>query len=308
MKSVNLDKIKKDLNVSSLDEMEYFPKYFQIKTVNACNARCVMCAIDNWSTSNAKDKVMSMELFEKFTKEVSNYSDWIEVICLNKDGEPTLDKLLPKRVKMLKEVGIKEVIFSTNAQNLSSELALELLEAELNRIMISIDGFSKEVYTEIRRGLNFDKVMKNTLNFIKQRNDINSKCQIRIRAVRMKENEFELDKWLSYWKEQLNSSDIVQIMPMHNWGGQLDEDWQKQVQYYSGRACVSPFGTFILKADGTVPLCCIDYNTKNNMGKFPEKSIKNIWNNKKFKKIRNFHENSNRNKISICQGCNTWDK
>jgi len=308
MLSQNIDQIKSDLNINKLDETKYFPKYFEIETVNACNARCIMCTVQEWNLSKSDEYIMSMELFEKFVEEVSHYSDWIETVCLNRDGEPTLDKHLVQRVKMLKDVGIKKVTFSTNAQNLSNELIAELLDAGLDDIMISIDGFSKNIFETIRKKLDFDKVMENTLNFIKTRNQLNSKCSIRIRAVKMDENQHELEQWLTFWNDQLSDRDRAYIMPMHSWGNQSYEEQDTKVKYYSNKACISPFSTMILHVDGTAPLCGCDYSVKHLLGKFPQESIKEIWNSDGFEKIRFAHENSNRNEIELCQGCNIWDK
>ena len=37
--------LAKKLFLDDLDECEQFPKYFMIESINACNARCIMCGI-----------------------------------------------------------------------------------------------------------------------------------------------------------------------------------------------------------------------------------------------------------------------
>ena len=112
------------LDVKDISQTYIFPKYFEIETVNACNARCIMCSIDEWTGNDSQ--MMSGKLFDKFVEEVANYSDWIEIICLNRDGEPTLDKNIAQKVKKLKDVGIKLVRFVSNGQNLTQKLSRDM--------------------------------------------------------------------------------------------------------------------------------------------------------------------------------------
>ena len=37
-------------------------------------------------------QIMEDAVFDKIVKELEGYCDWIEMICLNSDGEPLLDK------------------------------------------------------------------------------------------------------------------------------------------------------------------------------------------------------------------------
>ncbi len=308
MLSVNIDQIVKKLEVGSIESINYFPKYFEIETVNACNARCIMCTVDEWNKEKADEFTMSMELFEKFADEVKGYRDWIETVCLNRDGEPTLDKYLVKRVKMLKDAGIKKVTFATNAQKLTPKLSKELLEAGLDDIMISIDSIEKETYETIRKNLSFDKVLANILSFIQIRDENNFRATIRIRAINLELNKNQLDDWLEFWKSKLKEFDRAYVMPEHSWGNQSFNEMQKKVDYYSNKMCISPFSTFIMHVNGTVPLCGCDYKARHTLGQFGVDSIQTIWNGAPYSKIRALHKNSNRNQIDLCQGCSIWDK
>ena len=60
-----LDELAGRLDLADIRESLYFPKYFEIETVNACNARCVMCTIDDWEQS--RSPIMDEKLFSKFS-------------------------------------------------------------------------------------------------------------------------------------------------------------------------------------------------------------------------------------------------
>ncbi len=298
-------KLNKRLNIDNLEEALLFPKYFEIETVNACNARCIMCTINEWAGNDSQ--VMSNKLFNKFVDEVSRFSDWIEIICLNRDGEPTLDKEISSKIKRLKDVGIKKVRFITNGQNLNDKLAREVLESGVDEVMFSIDSLKKEIYESIRIKLNFDKVLENTLNYIKIRNEINPSSQVTIRMVELPQNINERANWLEFWNNKISQIDKVYTMPMHNWGNQLEED-ELKVKYYANKPCISPFSSISIHSDGKIGICAADYNTKHYMGDFNNETIEKIWQNYKFNDVRECHITNNRNKYNLCRGCDIWDR
>lgn len=299
-------KIARRLNVNRLEEVLYFPRYFEIETVNACNARCTMCTVNDWE--KGKNVIMSEALYAKFIDEVAEYADWVETVCLNRDGEPTLDKNLPKRIKKLKDVGIRKVTFATNGQLLGPPLVHQLIDAGLDDIMVSIDGITKETFEAIRVRLNYETVLENTLNLIRSRNERQVNLTIRVRMVILERNRHELDEWLAFWHSKVSPQDRIYAKPMHTWGNQLGVESEEMIARYADKPCVSPFSTVIIQVDGKVPLCGVDYNVQHLMGDFSRQSIKEIWNSKAFTEVRTRHANKRRNEIDMCRGCHIWDQ
>ena len=298
--------LAKRIFLGRLEECLYFPKYFEIETVNFCNARCIMCTIGAWQ--GRKKKVMSEDLFSKFAKEVSSYSDWIETVCLARDGEPTLDPQLVSRVRMLKQAGIKKVTFSTNGQLLAKRLSEELIRAGLDDIMVSLDGITKETFEKIRLRLNYETVLNNTLELIRLRNTINPQMSIRVRMIVINENRHEVDDWLDFWGKQVSRQDKVYAMPAHTWGSQLKEESACLVTLCADKPCVSLFSTITMHVDGKIGLCGVDYSPKNIMGDFSKQSLKNIWVGEAFNRARQLHTGGRRNEIALCRGCDLWER
>ena len=103
--------LAKRIYVEELSECRYFPKYFTIETCNNCNARCIMCPKGLKGTTSVQ--LMDDFLFDKIVDEIKEYNNWIEMICLNSDGEPLLDRNIAKKIKKLKREGIKHINIST---------------------------------------------------------------------------------------------------------------------------------------------------------------------------------------------------
>ncbi len=294
------------LNLTHIKESLYFPKYFEIETVNACNARCVMCTIDDWE--KVRNPIMSDKLFEKFVKEISDHHKWVDQVSLNRDGEPTLDKNLHKKIKSLKDTGIKQVTMATNVQLLDEKRIHQYLDAGLDDIMVSIDGISKKTFEEIRVNLNYETVVQNTLNLIKIRDQKNSPLIIRLRMIIMDSNKHEVQDWISFWKDKIGPNDQVYAKAAHTWGNQLNRETDKNIKAYADRPCIAPFSSMIIHTDGTVPMCSIDYSSKVKVGNFSKNSIVEIWNDEPLMNIRKLHASARRNEIDLCQGCRIWEE
>lgn len=296
----------KRLGMKELSESYFFPKYLAIETCNNCNARCIMCPKGKKGTSSMQ--MMDKGLFDKILEEISFYADWVEMICLNSDGEPLLDQEIAQKIRRLKGIGVKHVNISTNGQLLTRHKIRELLESGLDDIRISLDGFTRETFEKVRRGLQYDVVKENILNLIEMRDETGSKMEIRLRMVELEENGNEREAWMEYWKKILQTTDKVQLMPMHTWSGKIAEETQQKIDYYAGRPCISVFSSFAINYDGMVQLCDSDVEQKVIMGDVAKHSIREIWQGEKFNLAREWHVSGQRNMIEICRGCDHWDR
>jgi len=241
---------------------------------------------------------------------LKGYSNWIERVCLSRNGEPLLDGKLSEKIRILKNYGIKEISFSTNASLLNEKKSLSLIDSGLDDIRFSIDGFTKETFESIRRGLKYKEVLRNTLRFIELRNENGIKPKIHIRMVIQPKNAHEESYFRDFWDSKTLCTDVVSSKPMHSWGSQLlgyKGDIKKEIEKYSSIPCISPWSTMIIHFDGNVPLCGCDYNNKILLGNLKEKTIKEIWQSEQFNQIRKTHEEGRRNYIPLCVGCNIWD-
>lgn len=298
--------LAKRIFMDDLNEASYYPKYFTIETTNNCNASCIMCPKGQRGTKSLQ--LMSDALFDKIVEEIKAYNNWIEMICLNSDGEPLLDRKIAFKIKKLKDIGIKHVNISTNGALLSQEKIGELLDSGLDDIRISIDGYTEETYEKVRLGLSYRAVKENVLSLIRMRNETKNNMEIRIRMVELDENIDERDEWLRYWKSQVKENDRVQIMPMHTWSGKIAEEDKTRIEYYSDKPCVSVFSSCTINYDGIVQLCDSDIAQQQVMGDVNYQTIQEIWQSEQFETIREWHANAKRNNIAICQGCDHWSR
>jgi len=308
--SKELKNIAGEFNLKEIEDTLYFPKRLVIETIRICNARCPFCAIDIWDKSVP---LISDKLFDKIVEEISDYSDWIQTINIQRAGEPTLDKKMGQRIKKLSDIGIKTITMSTNAERLFKEKSKEYLGAGLNDIMISIDSIKKDQYEKYRVGLHFERVMKNIKNLFQVRDEINPEAIIRIRGVsfhdfKIKEEREEYQEWEDYFKQFSKEHDQIYMKKPFNWANQ--KEWDDNLPEYDlvHHPCIILWSTMNILTSGEVAFCNEDFDGNVKIGNVNKDSIANIWRSGVLTKFRSLHESGNRNQISFCKGCRVFDK
>lgn len=284
-------------------ELNMFPKYFLIETVNTCNARCIMCGID----FDKKEKaIIKKDLFEKITREISRHRDHVEKVMLYLDGEPLMDKKLPERIRRMKEAGVKIVNIASNAGLLDEKWGKALIDAGLDEVFITIDSLKRDIYEKIRVRLDFDTVYRNTVNFIALRDKMKSDLVIRINMVLQELNKDEGPAFQEHFQKLVSPQDFVTVRKSHNWGSTVNVgDWGDEVDV-NGYPCIALWGTCVIHVNGDIPLCCMDTETCHHLGNVREQSIEEIWTGKIMADLKKMHVDGRRKGMPLCDGCTVW--
>jgi organic radical activating enzyme len=282
-----------------------FPRFFEIETVNTCNARCPMCTIESWTRHSP---VMSMDLFTKIADEIGEYAGQVHRVSLFKDGEPLLDKKLHLRIALLKERGVENVAIHTNVSLLDEKRAPALLEAGLDEITLSIDSLDKEIFEEIREGLSLEVVLENAVKFIELRNRIRPQAEIKIRMIKQDSNKDGWDAYEAFWQDKLAPHDRCFSHNIHNWGGQLEGHNSVVESLQPQLPCLSLWSAMVIFANGDVPMCTVDFNNTHPTGSVVESSIKELWDSPVMTERRQIHMEHRRGVFPNCRTCNVWNE
>lgn len=298
--------LKQKLKLDKFEDYLRFPMYYEIETVNACNASCRMCTVNKWGENG--NPFMSDTLFRKMADELIDNRHIVRTVNLSRDGEPLLDRKLEEKITYLKKGGVKHITFSTNASLLTKKRALSLLTSGMDEIMFSIDGLKKETFEKIRAGLNFEKIINNVSQFIKLRDSTASTVKIRVRMVIQQENLSEVGDWGKYWRGVLQKQDSVHAKNVHSWANTLENFIAVKETTKLSTPCTSTFSTMIIRYNGDVTICPLDYDFKYVSGNIGDRSIKDIWQNGiHFKNFRELHLQGMRDEFDFCKGCRLWD-
>lgn len=289
---------------------EIIPKRVTIETIFGCNASCKMCVINK--PTHRKKGQMKQELFCRIIDSLAPYVKQIAMMDLFGLGEPLLDKMIFERIKYVKQKGFGNVGFSTNADLLDNVKQGKLLDSGLDTVLFSVDGVKKETHENIRRGVNFDRVVKNIQSIIKKRNRNNYETRFVVRFILQPSNRNEWEPFRAFWEERISPerNDFITFHDVHTWGGEMAAHKSKLKTLKATEMQIGPCEliseVLYILSDGTVPLCNKDWlNANYNMGNVIQSLPIEIFNTPQFNEIRGIHAEGFRNKFDICRECDT---
>lgn len=273
------------------------PKSSEIRfeTTTKCNYNCIICARDKFQR---KIETMPLggfkNLFDKILSETSQYN----TVTFSGFGEPLLDETLNDKIKYVKSKGF-DVLILSNASLLTVRRFKELEDIGVRSIRISFYGMSPEVYSSVHGipDLNrFNKVKENVVEIarIKKKTEILLTYNV-VEGI----NSSETDSWIEFWKDHV---DLVEVWRPHNW---VDGRNYRSVQNNKLRTCGRPWNTPLqVQVDGTVNMCCFDFNGKLLLGDLNKQTLKEIFLSENFNKILHCHETGNfAGSNLICEDC-----
>ncbi len=238
--SGKFDEYRNKWNMSANEDfLPEHPLHVDIELSNACNLRCKMC-VHGMETA-FKAGVMNRDLALRLISESAESG--VYSIKFNWRGEVTLNKFLPEAVSHAKEKGILEVQINTNGMLPQKDILIKCAENGIDRIIFSIDGFSKETYESIRIGGDYNKLLDTVHNLIEWKKENNSlKPFIRVQMVRTKNNYHEVEDFMSYWGPLVDDVRVSDVMDRGQGGGMSVGD-----QLTTGRRrCPQPFQRLVV--------------------------------------------------------------
>ncbi len=164
--------------------------YVEITT--ACNLDCQMCVRRTWHEPIGQ---MALATFSDLMDQVHQLPD-PPIIHLSGYGEPMFHPDFLEIVRLAKATA-KSVEVTTNGTMLDAVMAKALIDLDLDRLMVSIDGVTPEHYDDIRVHSSFDRLIDNLryLRRLKMRGKgRHSNPQVGIAFVAMKKNIADLPK------------------------------------------------------------------------------------------------------------------
>ncbi len=136
------------------------PDRVTIETTRYCNLTCRMCMpyLDGITVTGPH---LDPEKFQAYARQIFPF---VKLFQPSVSGEPLMSKGLPEMIELAREWGVKLDIVTNGS--LLTERLIELLVPVVGRMTFSIDGATAEVFEHIRRGADFEKVVRNMRAFI----------------------------------------------------------------------------------------------------------------------------------------------
>lgn len=200
---------------SSQAELNSLPLRATMQTTDFCNLNCIMCQIHSQEEKHQL-KQMSVSDFDKIVEKL--FPTLVEAHPTNV-GEPLISPWFNYLCQKCKEYGVLLDITS-NGTLLTEEKILEILPCLLD-IKVSFDGAKKETFEKIRKGANYNHLLKNIENFVRLRNETGSKSTITLQMTLFNFNYTELPDLIMLAKEK--GVDKVKAYHVFSYSDEVDK-------------------------------------------------------------------------------------
>ena len=273
-------------------EMHYteVPRAIQIETTLACNAKCPFCP---YSHLDRGPKAMEDWIWRKIVDETRGLGITYRPFLIN---EPLSERRLAEILSYIKQDSTATTELNSNGGLMTEKRAHGVLDAGLDVIRFSVDGFSTSTYEKMRPGVNYDAVVRNVGRFFEIRNEGGYRCRIEVRMIDAPENKHEQAAYLDYWRPR---ADEVLIVPLYRW------PWEGQEKPVL-KPCLKILDEMFFYTDGTAPLCCWDSAGRGLIGDVKKESVLDIWNGPILASMRTILNRGRRDLLHLCSRCDAY--
>lgn len=275
------------------------PKVVYIETTNLCNAMCVMCP---HKYMKREQGVMSDTVFKKVIEGCKDMELKGAQIFFHKEGEPLIDEKITDKISYaIKELGVwNEYGINTNAMLLTREKSEALISSGLSTIYFSLDGVEKKGYESIRINLDYDTVVDNIKSFFEVREKNNSNIRVIMQMLVKEDDAPEISLFERQWRDFPCE---FYIKRMHSYLDGGCSTITSHLDTKQRKICDDPFKIMVIFIDGSVGLCCWDYNNEYNLGNIKSNTLEKLFNNSKAVYIRDKMLNLDCSNIRPCNRC-----
>lgn len=289
------------------------PISISFEPTTSCNLRCPECP----SGMRAFTRPTGMLKKDFFRQTIDEIHKELLYLIFYFQGEPFLNPDFLEMVKYAHDKGIYTAT-STNVHFLTDEKAKRTIESGLDRLIISIDGTTQDVYKQYRVGGNLEKVLQGARNIVKWKKELKSKTPfVFFQFLVVKPNEHQIKDVKKLAKEmgvdQVRfktaqiydyENDPHNLIPTIDKYSRYRRDKNGVMQSKSGMKnhCWKLQHANVITWDGAVVPCCFDKDAQHRLGNLSEQSFKEIWHNENYKHFRSQLMKGRKN-IDICANC-----
>jgi radical SAM protein with 4Fe4S-binding SPASM domain len=290
-----------------------YPVSISFEPTTSCNLRCPECP----SGLREFTRPTGMLQQDFFRQTIDEIHKELLYLVFYFQGEPYLNPDFLSMVRYARNKGIYTAT-STNAHYLTDQKARETVESGLDRLIISIDGTTQDVYEQYRVGGKLEKVLEGARNIVKWKRELKSKTPFvffQFLVVKPNEHQIEAVKQLAreVGVDQVRfktaqvydyQTDPNQLIPTLDKYSRYRRDKTGEMRIKSGlqNHCWRLWSGNVITWDGLVVPCCFDKDAMHQLGNMKMQSFKDIWHNENYRQFRRELMTSRKN-IDICANC-----
>ena len=287
------------------------PVFISVEPADFCQLRCPQCPVG----MAARNKGTCID--EKFVFDtIAALRKSLLHVIFYFQGEPLLNPHLAEYVRFAHEAGIYTST-STNAMLLNSENARKLVESGLDKLIVSVDGATQEVYEQYRKGGKLERALEG-IRFVQEwKQKLGSRTPfVEMQFIVFGTNEHQISDVKKLAKSSgadnltLKTAQIYDFEkpnPLHTnlsrysrYRKQLDGSYVLKNPLKN--RCRRVISGAVLNVKGEVLPCCFDKGSEFSYGSVTDADFMTLWQNKKATDFRKAVY-TNRKQFEMCRNC-----
>jgi radical SAM protein with 4Fe4S-binding SPASM domain len=206
---------------------------------------------------------------------------------------------------------------STNAHYLTDANARKTVESGLDRLIISVDGTTQEVYQQYRVGGKLEKVLEGARNVIRWKKKLHSRTpHVVFQFLVVKPNEHQIEEVKKLAQELGVDSVGLKTAQIYDYqqGSPLipaleeysryrkNPDGSYSVKNHLLNHCWKMWHSCVITWNGAVVPCCFDKDAHYQLGDLQKDTFRQLWNGQPY---RNFRQTllQSRDQVEMCRNC-----
>lgn len=313
------------LSMIGVYRFRHKPVFLSVEPADRCMLRCPQCPVgmrenhlrQTEETTEAQHDnhvslhTLSPDLFRQILDECASSLFTIQFFF---QGEPLLCKHLPELIRMAKQHHIYTIV-STNGLLLTEQYAAELISSGIDKIIISIDGYSQQSYEQYRVGGNLDKALQGLRQLADEKRRQKAHTVIEWQCLMLSSNQHEWESIRRNYRRL--GADRLSFKTAQFYDYEHGNPLMPAQRYSRYRRLAA--GTFVRKkryhnycrrlwqgavvdANGNLLPCCFDKDRQHSYGNLSSASLLQLWHSSTAHSFRRLILR-NRQSINICLNC-----
>ena len=290
-----------------------YPVSISVEPTATCNLHCPECPSGTGELKRYKGNID----FFLYKNIIDEFAPYLLNLILYFQGEPFLNKDI---FKIFEYASLKKKIFtstSTNGHFLDLEAAQKTVESGLDKLIISIDGTTQEIYEKYRKGGDLETAIQGIKNIVFWREKLKSETpyiviqfivfrfnEHQISEIKKLSKELKVDK-LEFKSAQIyDNRNVGSLIPSIRKYSRYEKksDGEYHIKSKLKNRCKRLWESAVITNFGDVLPCCFDKDADYVSGNIQKERFSDINNNSVSVTFRK-KLLKNRKQIDICKNC-----
>lgn len=240
--------------------VKYYPSDIILEVTNRCNLACEYCPAHGKNSERyRKEGDMDKAVWKKIINDAGKWKRRVNIQIAG-FGEPLLYKNINELILYAKERNNIRIGLFTNGMLLSDNIIENMVKNKMDWICFSLGGLDSKINDSMRVGSKLETIECNIFKLIEEKKrQLSDKPEIMINIAAPRLDIIQKEEYLDKWLPNVSKITVPGIRDFNKSYKEECDHLRKTIDW-SG--CYFLYNWFVVNYDGSVSICCEDYNGK----------------------------------------------